>query len=175
MFSLFCLFSAQMVVEEMFLKDHNMHPAQVTTTSRSVLIRRLFSCFALFCCVVFVQVVGLEGLWGCLMMSGVILPSLYFLPGTDHGSYESAIDAFHMIGWFCLVFRFALFVFVRWSECVCVAANSKTLISFVLLYWVWLRTMLTVTACIAGFGYLLQRRFSHVRSSDKSIILTLLC
>ena len=34
-------------------------------------------------------VVGMEGIWGTLIMLTVIYPITYMLPGDDHGSYEN--------------------------------------------------------------------------------------
>jgi hypothetical protein len=44
------------------------------------------------------NVVGMEGLWGVIIMSIIIMPILYFIPGADNGSYENALDAFVQIG-----------------------------------------------------------------------------
>jgi drug/metabolite transporter (DMT)-like permease len=61
----------QMVVEETFLKKSGYAP---------------------------LNVVGMEGLWGVIIMSIIIMPILYFIPGADNGSYENALDAFVQIG-----------------------------------------------------------------------------
>jgi len=39
------------------------------------------------------NVVGMEGLWGVILMVVIIMPVLYFIPGDDNGSYENALDA----------------------------------------------------------------------------------
>eukprot|EP00727_Mastigamoeba_balamuthi_P013151 m51a1_g8459 hypothetical protein (434) ;mRNA; r:423906-425546 len=49
------------------------------------------------------QLVGMEGLIGTLLMMFVVLPVVYFIPGSNpssmaHGSYDNAIDAFIMMG-----------------------------------------------------------------------------
>ena len=44
------------------------------------------------------QVVGMEGLWGVILMLAIALPAVYLIPGDDQGSYENAVDAAHMIG-----------------------------------------------------------------------------
>eukprot|EP00929_Paragymnodinium_shiwhaense_P065904 TRINITY_DN3300_c0_g2_i1.p2 TRINITY_DN3300_c0_g2~~TRINITY_DN3300_c0_g2_i1.p2 ORF type:complete len:411 (+),score=99.16 TRINITY_DN3300_c0_g2_i1:66-1298(+) len=43
------------------------------------------------------QIVGFEGFWGVLMMLFIVYPILYFMPGDDHGSYESFYDTMVMI------------------------------------------------------------------------------
>jgi len=70
--------AVQMVVEEVYLKKYQFAP---------------------------LLVVGSEGLWGVLMMSAIVLPILYAVPGSDDGHYESAIDAAVMIknNWVLLV------------------------------------------------------------------------
>ncbi|XP_067138680.1 solute carrier family 35 member F6-like [Centruroides vittatus] len=67
------VFSAiQMIVEEIFLKSRNFHP---------------------------LQVVGMEGFYGFIITSLVVLPILYFIPGNQVGGvYENSIDALYQIG-----------------------------------------------------------------------------
>eukprot|EP00929_Paragymnodinium_shiwhaense_P065903 TRINITY_DN3300_c0_g1_i1.p1 TRINITY_DN3300_c0_g1~~TRINITY_DN3300_c0_g1_i1.p1 ORF type:complete len:407 (+),score=110.28 TRINITY_DN3300_c0_g1_i1:86-1306(+) len=43
------------------------------------------------------QIVGFEGVWGVLMMMAIVYPTLYILPGDDHGSYESLADTIVLI------------------------------------------------------------------------------
>lgn len=38
-------------------------------------------------------VVGMEGIWGSLIMMLVIYPITYMLPGDDHGSYENFYES----------------------------------------------------------------------------------
>lgn len=61
--------SAQLIVEELFLKKRAIPPALV---------------------------VGSEGAWGCMGMV-VVLAILYAIPGNDKGSYENAYDSAVMI------------------------------------------------------------------------------
>mmetsp|Transcript_54388 Transcript_54388/g.100473 ORF Transcript_54388/g.100473 Transcript_54388/m.100473 type:complete len:400 (-) Transcript_54388:25-1224(-) len=44
------------------------------------------------------QVVGLEGFWGMLMMIFVVYPALMLLPGDDHGHQEDIVDTLAMLG-----------------------------------------------------------------------------
>jgi hypothetical protein len=74
----------QMIIEEIFLKRRNFHP---------------------------LVVVGGEGLWGIVVMCALVLPVVYFIPGSDDGHYENAIDGLVMIG------------------------HNMTLLALVLLYW----------------------------------------
>jgi len=62
--------AVQMVLEEAFLKKRNFEP---------------------------LQVVGMEGLWGLILMIAIILPAMYFIPGKNEGSYENSWDAMLMI------------------------------------------------------------------------------
>ena len=43
------------------------------------------------------QVVGMEGMWGVILMCSVVLPAMYYLPGADGGSYENAYEALYML------------------------------------------------------------------------------
>ncbi|CAL1536291.1 unnamed protein product [Lymnaea stagnalis] len=64
--------ACQMIIEELFLKKRNFPP---------------------------LQVVGMEGMFGFLLMTFIILPSMYFVPGSDaHGSYENSLDALVQMG-----------------------------------------------------------------------------
>lgn len=63
--------ATQMIVEELFLKKRNFHP---------------------------LQVVGMEGLFGVIFMSVIVLPVLYYIPGNqNHHSYENSLDALLMM------------------------------------------------------------------------------
>eukprot|EP00761_Pharyngomonas_kirbyi_P000802 gb/GECH01000803.1/.p1 GENE.gb/GECH01000803.1/~~gb/GECH01000803.1/.p1 ORF type:complete len:445 (+),score=113.21 gb/GECH01000803.1/:1-1335(+) len=66
------LSATQFVVEEKFIKKRAAHP---------------------------LQVVGTEGMWGGLVMTLVVFPIVYFLPGKpDQGLREDTIDSFAMLG-----------------------------------------------------------------------------
>lgn len=43
------------------------------------------------------QIIGLEGFWGALMMFLVVYPALYALPGEDNGHAEDPFDTFAML------------------------------------------------------------------------------
>jgi len=62
--------AVQMIIEEKFLKDKNFPP---------------------------LQVVGMEGFYGLLLMCGAILPVMYYIPGSNQGSYENSWDALLMM------------------------------------------------------------------------------
>jgi len=72
LFIIVCQFfsAVQMVVEEVLLKNRNFPP---------------------------LQIVGMEGIIGTLLMTFVILPAMYFIPGSNQGSYENSLDAIQMI------------------------------------------------------------------------------
>ncbi|ESO96502.1 hypothetical protein LOTGIDRAFT_159919, partial [Lottia gigantea] len=64
--------ASQMVIEETFLKNKSYHP---------------------------LQVVGMEGTFGVLLMSFAVLPAMYFIPGKQvNDSYENSLDAIYQIG-----------------------------------------------------------------------------
>lgn len=66
-----CVSATQMIVEELFLKKRNFHP---------------------------LQVVGMEGFFGVILMTAIVLPVVYFIPGDqNHHSYENSLDALLMI------------------------------------------------------------------------------
>ncbi|KAJ7382373.1 hypothetical protein OS493_035434 [Desmophyllum pertusum] len=63
--------ATQMIVEELFLKKRKYHP---------------------------LQVVGMEGLFGIIFMTVLVLPVLYYIPGDqNHHSYENSLDALLMM------------------------------------------------------------------------------
>jgi len=63
--------ATQMIVEELFLKKRKFHP---------------------------LQVVGMEGFFGVIFMSVIVLPVLYYIPGDqNHHSYENSLDALLMM------------------------------------------------------------------------------
>jgi len=43
------------------------------------------------------QIIGLEGAWGALMMVGIVYPILYYLPGEDNGHMEDPFDTLVML------------------------------------------------------------------------------
>ncbi|KXJ24479.1 solute carrier family 35 member F6 [Exaiptasia diaphana] len=66
-----CVSATQMIVEELFLKKRGYHP---------------------------LQVVGMEGFFGIILMACLVLPVLYYIPGDQNNhSYENSIDALLMI------------------------------------------------------------------------------
>jgi hypothetical protein len=40
--------------------------------------------------------IGMEGLWGTLLCLVVVYPMVYYLPGSDHGSYENPFNTYAM-------------------------------------------------------------------------------
>lgn len=40
--------------------------------------------------------IGMEGLWGTIFCVLVVYPLVYFIPGSDHGSYEDPFNTWHM-------------------------------------------------------------------------------
>ena len=47
------------------------------------------------------QVVGYEGLLGTIALFGILMPIVYFIPGTDgEGLHEDSLESVHMVGAF---------------------------------------------------------------------------
>eukprot|EP00928_Gymnodinium_smaydae_P049626 TRINITY_DN33326_c0_g1_i1.p1 TRINITY_DN33326_c0_g1~~TRINITY_DN33326_c0_g1_i1.p1 ORF type:complete len:399 (-),score=49.23 TRINITY_DN33326_c0_g1_i1:149-1345(-) len=44
-----------------------------------------------------IEIVGYEGFWGLLMMTCIVYPTLFLMPGNDHGHEEDPIDALVMM------------------------------------------------------------------------------
>ncbi|XP_014673562.1 PREDICTED: solute carrier family 35 member F6-like isoform X2 [Priapulus caudatus] len=64
--------ATQMIIEESFLKNRSLHP---------------------------LHVVGMEGTFGFFIMSLIVLPAMFFIPGNDiNGNYENSLDALYQIG-----------------------------------------------------------------------------
>eukprot|EP00727_Mastigamoeba_balamuthi_P013132 m51a1_g8441 putative solute carrier family 35 member f6 (437) ;mRNA; r:373078-374697 len=98
------------------------------------------------------QVVGMEGLFGSIVMSFIVLPIVYFAPGDNpssmkRGSYDNAIDAFIMMGNnVALLFYVigyivfdALFNFFGVTVTSCLSAVHRTMIDTCrgVIVWAW--------------------------------------
>ncbi|CAH1793269.1 unnamed protein product [Owenia fusiformis] len=80
--------ASQMIVEEALLKKRGYPP---------------------------LQVVGLEGTFGIIIMCAIVLPAMYFIPGSQlNGSYENSLDALYQIkndyklAIFCLLYLLSI-------------------------------------------------------------------
>jgi len=62
--------AAQIIAEEWLMKDVDLPP---------------------------MQIIGLEGFWGILMMLLIVYPVLYIVPGSDHGHVEDPFDTLAML------------------------------------------------------------------------------
>merc|ERR1712187_1005894 len=62
--------AAQMVAEEFFIKKLDLET---------------------------LEVIGFEGMWGLVVMSSLVLPLVYILPGNDAGSLENTLDSEEML------------------------------------------------------------------------------
>lgn len=117
------LASVQMVVEEIFLKSGNYSPFNV---------------------------VGMEGMFGTLIMGLFVLPLCYFLPGDNLGSYENAIDAFVQVGQapgllalvIAYVFSIAFFNFFGLSVSKTLSTIHRTLIDACRTILVWITSII---------------------------------
>jgi len=125
--------AVQMVIEETFLKKRE-YPA--------------------------LHVVGMEGLHGLLIMSFIVMPILYFIPGEDAGSYENYVDAFVQIGnnvpllMFNLVYlvSIAFYNFSGLSVAKFLSTVHRTLIDACRTILVWLAAIILFYAGLPAYG-----------------------
>ncbi len=66
--------------------------------------------------------VGMEGIWGCILFLAFIFPFAFFAPGSDNGHYEDIWESFHMLGsnslLLTLLIAFVLIVFLYNVFCI---------------------------------------------------------
>ncbi|CAH8574449.1 unnamed protein product, partial [Dicrocoelium dendriticum] len=126
--------ACQMIIEEVFLKKRSCHP---------------------------LQVVGMEGLFGTLMMITIALPAVHFIPGNDlNGSYENIIDALYQIGDNVLlmvnvilyVLSIAFFNYFGLSITRNLSAVHRTLIDSLRTTFVWLVSMVIYYSTHGRYG-----------------------
>ncbi|CAH8432783.1 unnamed protein product [Schistosoma guineensis] len=116
--------ATQMVIEEVFLKKRGFHP---------------------------LQAVGMEGIFGCILMSGIVLPAVHFIPGNDlNGSYENVIDAIYQIGnnyillGNCIIYVFSIAIFNYCGLSIARSLSSihRTLIDSLRTALVWICSLI---------------------------------
>ncbi|XP_035824094.1 solute carrier family 35 member F6 isoform X2 [Aplysia californica] len=126
--------ASQMVLEELFLKKRNFPP---------------------------LQVVGMEGAYGTLLMTFVVLPAMYFVPGDDaHGSYENSLDALVQMGnnvellVMCLLYliSIAFYNFFGLAITRSLTAVHRTLIDACRTIIVWLAALFIYYVVDKSFG-----------------------
>ncbi|XP_076100355.1 solute carrier family 35 member F6-like [Mytilus galloprovincialis] len=126
--------ASQMVIEEMFLKKRSLHP---------------------------LQVVGTEGSFGALLMIAVVLPVMYFIPGSDvNNSYENSLDAIYQIFSeprllvFCLLYLLSIAFYNYFGLAVTksLTAVHRTLIDACRTILVWVVDLLIFYAFDKDFG-----------------------
>ncbi|XP_064622431.1 solute carrier family 35 member F6-like [Lineus longissimus] len=126
--------ASQMIVEEMFLKKRNYHP---------------------------LQVVGMEGTYGFLIMAAAVLPAMYFIPGPQlNNSYENSLDALYQIGKsprlliFCLLYLFSIAFYNYFGLAVTksLTAVHRTLLDACRTIVVWIVDLIIYYAFDKGFG-----------------------
>ena len=74
------------------------------------------------------QIVGMEGIWGVILMAIIILPIMQFIPGSDQGSYENSVVIFYKK----FYFRFKKFI----KDAFIQIGNNNVLLSMIILYWI---------------------------------------
>ncbi|XP_018647591.1 hypothetical protein Smp_163220 [Schistosoma mansoni] len=116
--------ATQMIVEEVFLKKRGFHP---------------------------LQAVGMEGIFGCILMCGIVLPAVHFIPGNDlNGSYENVIDAIYQIGnnyillGNCIIYVFSIAIFNYCGLSIARSLSSihRTLIDSLRTALVWICSLI---------------------------------
>ncbi|WAR19076.1 S35F6-like protein [Mya arenaria] len=126
--------ASQMVIEETFLKGRCLHP---------------------------LHVVGLEGSFGVVLMSLVVLPAMYFIPGSDvQDKYENSVDALYQISnsprllLFCLFYLSSIAFYNYFGLAVTrsLTAVHRTLIDACRTIMVWGLDMLIYYALDKNFG-----------------------
>eukprot|EP00727_Mastigamoeba_balamuthi_P006181 m51a1_g2182 putative solute carrier family 35 member f6-like (427) ;mRNA; f:103548-105167 len=128
----------QMVVEEILLKKKDYAP---------------------------LHIVGMEGVYGTLLMSFIVLPVVYFVPGDNpssmsRGSYDNVIDAFQMMGnniallFFVIIYFFsiAFFNFFGLNVTKVLTAVHRTLIDACRSVFVWAWQLMTFYCINERFG-----------------------
>jgi drug/metabolite transporter (DMT)-like permease len=133
--------AVQMVFEEKFLKSRNLAP--------------LF-------------VVGMEGVWGVLIMACGVLPVMQHVHGSDKGSYENASDALRMISQnhsllaYCLIYlaSIAFYNFFGLSVAKSLTSVHRSLIDALRTILVWSVSLFIyyVISERLGGGFLRRRR-----------------
>lgn len=74
--------------------------------------------------------IGMEGFWGTLLCLTVVYPLAYFLPGSDHGSYEDPFNTYAMvmntptIQWAFFIYFFAILGYNMFAILVTFLLNS---------------------------------------------------
>ncbi|KAK0042295.1 solute carrier family 35 member F6-like isoform X1 [Biomphalaria pfeifferi] len=126
--------ASQMIIEELFLKKRNFPP---------------------------LQVVGMEGMFGFLLMTFIILPSMYFIPGSDaNGSYENSLDALVQMGnnakllIMCIVYLLSIgfYNFFGLAVTRSLTAVHRTLIDACRTIIVWLASLFVYYAIDETYG-----------------------
>ncbi|TGZ73384.1 hypothetical protein CRM22_001552 [Opisthorchis felineus] len=128
--------ACQMIVEEVFLKRRGFHP---------------------------LQAVGMEGVFGSLMMICIALPAVHFIPGNDlNGSYENVLDALYqlvdspllLVNCILYILSIALFNYFGLSITRYLSAVHRTLIDALRTTLVWCISLLLYYSTSGRFGEL---------------------
>ncbi|KER22577.1 hypothetical protein T265_09374 [Opisthorchis viverrini] len=126
--------ACQMIVEEVFLKKRGFHP---------------------------LQAVGMEGVFGSLMMICIALPAVHFIPGNDlNGSYENVLDALYqmvdspllLVNCILYIFSIALFNYFGLSITRYLSAVHRTLIDALRTTLVWCISLVLYYSTSGRFG-----------------------
>lgn len=133
--------ATQMVIEELFLKKRSLHP---------------------------LHVVGMEGTYGVILMSAIVLPAMYYVPGADvNNSYENSLDALYQIAneprllVFCLLYLTSIAFYNYFGLAVTrsLTAVHRTLIDACRTMLVWGADLIIYYAFDKDFGEPFDKQF----------------
>ncbi|KAL5265614.1 hypothetical protein ACHWQZ_G006361 [Mnemiopsis leidyi] len=137
--------ASQMIVEEIFIKKHNVPP---------------------------IQVVGMEGCFGVLFMSLLVLPVCYFIPGDGpHDSYENSLDAISqmwnnpaILGFgLAYLFSIAFYNYFGLSVTKSLSAVHRTLIDACRTMLVWAIDLLIHYCIVSSYGEAFDMTYGFVQ------------
>ncbi|XP_045160819.2 solute carrier family 35 member F6-like isoform X2 [Mercenaria mercenaria] len=136
---------AQVILEEAIVKKRNLHP---------------------------LHVVGLKGIYGFSLMSFIVLPVLYFIPGdNEHGSFENSIDALYQISnsvrlfMLCLLYiaSVALYNYFSMAVIKSLTAVHRTLIDACRTILVWGAGLIIYYCFSKNFGEPFDRAYGIIQ------------
>ncbi|GFO15881.1 solute carrier family 35 member f6-like [Plakobranchus ocellatus] len=145
--------AAQMVLEETFLKNRNLPP---------------------------LQVVGMEGTFGFLLMTFIILPAMYFIPGSDvHGNYEDSLDALYQMGQspklliLCILYlaSIAFYNFFGLAVTRSLTAVHRTLIDACRTIIVWVTSLFIYYVADKNFGEPFDKQYGLLQVDGFAFLL----
>ncbi|XP_063675562.1 solute carrier family 35 member F6-like [Bolinopsis microptera] len=145
--------ASQMIVEEIFIKKHNVQP---------------------------IQVVGMEGCFGVLFMTLLVLPVCYFIPGNGpHGSYENSLDAISqmwnnpaILGFgLAYLFSIAFYNYFGLSVTKSLTAVHRTLIDACRTMLVWVIDLIIHYCILSSYGEAFDMTYGFVQIGGFALLM----